>query len=106
MTDIPLHVSVVICAYTEARWDSMMAGVASLQRQTIPLLEIMPYEPADALMRGGQTQEQAQGFYQSLLAGAPKITVVPIAPSRHFVMLDQPEALNKSINDFLTSVQR
>lgn len=41
MTDIPLHVSVVICAYTEARWDSMMAGVASLQSQTIVPLEII-----------------------------------------------------------------
>lgn len=34
-------VSVVICAYTEARWDDLLAAVASLQRQTAPPLEIL-----------------------------------------------------------------
>ena len=36
-----LSISVVICAYTEARWDELVASVKSVQQQTIPPLEII-----------------------------------------------------------------
>ena len=35
-----LDVSVVICAYTEARWEELLACVESVQRQTVPCKEI------------------------------------------------------------------
>lgn len=34
-------ISVVICAYTEARWDELIASVKSVQQQTTPPLEII-----------------------------------------------------------------
>lgn len=36
-----LSVSVIICAYTEARWEALAAAVASVQRQQRPALEII-----------------------------------------------------------------
>ena len=41
----------------------------NLGRVTIPLLEIMPYDPADANRPPGHTQEQTLAFYESLVAG-------------------------------------
>lgn len=37
----PLDVSVIICAYTDVRWDDLVAAIASLQRQTCPSREII-----------------------------------------------------------------
>ena len=34
-------ISVVICAYTEKRWDDLVAAVASVQQQTLPAREIV-----------------------------------------------------------------
>ena len=39
MTD--LDISVIICAYTEARWDDLLSAVASVQKQTCPPREII-----------------------------------------------------------------
>lgn len=41
MTDNRLDVSVVICAYTEDRWDDLAAAIQSVQRQAYPPLEII-----------------------------------------------------------------
>ena len=35
------QISVVICAYTEERWDELLAAVESVQKQTLPPLEII-----------------------------------------------------------------
>jgi pimeloyl-ACP methyl ester carboxylesterase len=72
-----------------------------LAKITIPVLEIMPYNSADP--NQPYTQPQTVAFYQSLLAGAPKMSVIPISPSRHFVMLDQPAAFGKTLQQFLSS---
>ncbi|MEZ4863312.1 MAG: glycosyltransferase [Caldilineaceae bacterium] len=37
----PLTVSVIICAYTEERWDDLLAAVASVEEQTQPAQEIV-----------------------------------------------------------------
>lgn len=81
-----------------------------------PLLEVSPYYAPDfskapassakAPEKGASkyftmTEAQKAGYYESLLAGAPDARVISIAPSRHFVMLDQPEALNAAIASFL-----
>jgi glycosyltransferase involved in cell wall biosynthesis len=34
-------ISVIICAYTERRWDELVAAVESVQRQTLPPMEII-----------------------------------------------------------------
>jgi glycosyltransferase involved in cell wall biosynthesis len=41
MSQSMLDFSVVMCAYTEARWDAMLAAVESLRRQTLPAREII-----------------------------------------------------------------
>lgn len=76
----------------------------NLGKITIPFLEIMPYDPADAKPPFAYTQDQTLAFYKSILTGATTVNVVPIAPSRHFAMLDQPEALYKDISQFLASI--
>ena len=44
------------------------------------------------------------GFYQSLFTGAPNVTVVPIPNSLHFVMIDQPQALDEAIDAFIAKL--
>ena len=41
MIQKPLDVSVIICAYTEARWFDLIAAVKSLYRQNVPEREII-----------------------------------------------------------------
>jgi len=41
MRGTTLDVSVVICAYTEERWDDLVAAVESIQQQSIPVREII-----------------------------------------------------------------
>ena len=41
MTRAARDVSVVICAYTEDRWDDLVAAVESVQRQSVPPLEVI-----------------------------------------------------------------
>jgi glucosyl-dolichyl phosphate glucuronosyltransferase len=41
MTSTSLDVSVVMCAYTEARWDDLVAAVEALQRQTVAPRELI-----------------------------------------------------------------
>jgi GT2 family glycosyltransferase len=41
MTEAAADFSVVICAYTEARWDALCAAVESLHRQSVPPREIV-----------------------------------------------------------------
>lgn len=75
----------------------------SLKNITLPILELMPYDPAD---KSPYTQDQTLTFYQSLLAGAPKATVLPLTPARRFAMLDQPDAFHKALTDFLSTLPR
>lgn len=63
---------------------------------TIPFVELMPYAQPSPY-----TQAQTLAFYQSLVAGAPHVTVVPIPDARHFAMLDQPQAVDDAIAQFL-----
>ena len=41
MTDTRLDASVIICAYTEKRWDDLVAAVESVQQQSMPAREII-----------------------------------------------------------------
>ena len=68
-----------------------------LAKVTVPLLEVVPYEPRTS----PYTQAQTLAFYQSLLSGAPHATVAPLAPSRHFAMLDRPEAFDTLLAGWL-----
>jgi pimeloyl-ACP methyl ester carboxylesterase len=75
-----------------------------LVKITVPFVEIMPFDAADQKPPTNYTQDQVQQFYQHLINDAPKGSVVAIAPSRHFVMLDQPDAFYAAITRFLGSL--
>ena len=41
MSSTTQNVSVIICAYTEKRWDDLVAAIQSVRRQTVQALEII-----------------------------------------------------------------
>ena len=45
------HISVIICAYTEERWDDLVAAVESVHRQTIPPLEVIVVVDHNAVLQ-------------------------------------------------------
>jgi GT2 family glycosyltransferase len=56
--------SVIMCAYTEARWDDMLAAIDSVQRQTVPareLILVIDHNPA---------------LYERARAQFPDVTVI------------------------------
>ena len=60
----PTNISVVICAYTEARWNETCAAVESVQRQSVPGYEII------------LVVDHNPSLYASLSAAFPGVTVV------------------------------
>ena len=71
-----------------------------LPRISAPVLVIAPYYEYDA-MQDGMNMASKVEHYRSLLEGAPTVEVAPIAPARHFVMIDQPLALAGQLKRFL-----
>jgi len=65
-----------------------------------PVLVIVPYLDLDAA-ETGQTEAAKAGYYRALMDGTPDLTVEPVAPARHFVMFDQPEAVDAALRKFL-----
>jgi len=70
---------------------------------TAPVLVVMPFLGLDSDQQG-QTEEAKLDYYRTLMAGTPKLKVVPVAPSRHFAMFDQPQAVDEAIETFLKSL--
>ncbi|HET6431368.1 alpha/beta hydrolase [Dyella sp.] len=74
----------------------------ALAHASVPLLEISPYNAPDyASGAMAMSEQQKADYYRSLLAKAPQLKVVSIAPARHFVMFDQPEKLEAALDDFM-----
>jgi pimeloyl-ACP methyl ester carboxylesterase len=74
----------------------------ALREVTIPLVEIMPYYAPDHVAPPlNFSQDQTQAFYASLLAGAPKLTILAIPGARHFAMLDQPALFATALDQAL-----
>lgn len=65
-----------------------MASIAT------PITLVMPYSDA-------MPKERAEPFYRAEYAKAPNLTVVPVAGSGHFVMLDQPQAFAAAVAQFV-----
>lgn len=87
---------------TWAAEDTTLDLRADLKAVTVPLLEIAPYDPQ---MQGASFKDAAavKGYYASLLAGAPHADVDVIAPSRHFIMYDQPQQLDAALQRFVSN---
>src|SRR2546429_7233610 len=55
-------VSVIICTYTEMRWDNLVAAVASVRRQTLPprcIILVIDHNPA--------LLERAQAYFTGIM---------------------------------------
>jgi pimeloyl-ACP methyl ester carboxylesterase len=70
----------------------------------VPVLEISPYLASDYAALS-ISEDAKRGYYRMLLDGVPQLEVVSIPQSRHFAMIDQPQALNDAIAKFLRSLQ-
>ncbi len=89
--------------------DDLRPNLAGL---TVPTLEIAPvptkpasFEPPAAASESlAERAAQYKSFYSSLFAGAPNVKVQTILNSRHFVMIDQPAALQTAIASFLATL--
>lgn len=86
-----------------------MAGLVALDLRDglpaikAPVLVIAPYYAPDS-SQANISEAQKVGYYQSLMAGTPNVKVVAVSPSRHFAMLDQPDAVAKAIGDFVKAL--
>jgi pimeloyl-ACP methyl ester carboxylesterase len=65
-----------------------MASIAT------PITLVFPYSDA-------MPKERAEPFYRAQYARAPQVTLVPVAQSGHFVMLDQPQAFTAAVDAFV-----
>ena len=72
-----------------------------LPKATLPILELVPFDPTDQNPPGAATAEEKLSFYQSLLTTAPHAHAILIHPAKHFLMLDQPDQFYKAVTDFL-----
>jgi pimeloyl-ACP methyl ester carboxylesterase len=70
---------------------------------TAPILLLAPYYAQDP-MDSRWTADAKVAYYQSLLAGAPRVQVLPVTDSRHFIMFDQPQVLNQLLRTYLQSL--
>ncbi len=61
----------------------------------VPVTMLYPVDPPMV------SAEMAKGLYPVQYAGAPDVTFVPVEGSRHFIMLDQPAAMNAALADFI-----
>jgi pimeloyl-ACP methyl ester carboxylesterase len=71
-----------------------------LSKITAPVLVVAPFYEYDGA-QDTMTASDKVAHYSSLVEGIPKVEVVPIAPSRHFLMIDQPLALAGILRRFL-----
>lgn len=67
-----------------------------LGKLKVPVTMLYPVDPPMV------SAQMAEGIYPVQYAGAPDVTFVPIQGARHFIMLDQPDAMNTALGAFLT----
>lgn len=83
-----------------------MAGLLALDLRdklpaiTAPVLVIAPYYAPD-VAQANISEAQKVEYYTSLMAGTPRLKVIPVSPARHFAMIDQPDAVANAIRTFV-----
>ena len=99
-----------VAAYTS---DLLRADLRpELAKLTVPTLELAPVPTVPASFEGPQAATETMAdreagysqFYRSLFPGAPNVTIVTIPNSRHFIMVDQPQALDDAIAKFVATL--
>jgi pimeloyl-ACP methyl ester carboxylesterase len=78
----------------------------NLHAIAIPVLEIMPFDPALDPAAPGKiaSAAQKQAYYALLLQGDLTARVQAIAPSRHFIMYDRPKELDDAMAAFISAL--
>ncbi len=71
-----------------------------LSKITAPVLVVAPFYQYDAAQDALTVNDKVE-HYRMLVEGIPSVEVVPIAPSRHFLMIDQPLALAGILRRYL-----
>lgn len=78
---------------------------AALPDIKVPVLLVTPYNPADGQrMNPPNTQADKVAYYRTLMQGTPQLEVIAIAPARHFVMFDQPQAFLNVLSSYIDQV--
>src|SRR5436305_7115441 len=85
-------ISVIICAYTEERWDDLVAAVESVKQQTLPpkeIIVVVDHNPS--LLK--RVQEQIQGVVvventQARGAGGARNSGIAVAKGKIIACLD------------------
>jgi pimeloyl-ACP methyl ester carboxylesterase len=70
---------------------------------TAPILVLAPHFDQDP-MDARWTADAKAGYYKSLLAGAPRVQVLPVPDARHFIMFDQPQVLMTMLRTYLKAL--
>jgi hypothetical protein len=74
----------------------MLDLTPGLAQLAVPLTEIVPFDAEIDPYQGFPSLEAKRTAYQTWVAHAPRGgTVTMVTPSRHFVMLDQPEEFDR-----------
>jgi pimeloyl-ACP methyl ester carboxylesterase len=73
---------------------------------TVPIDEIVPYDPSEAnpVLAVHYTELQKRAYYITLFPRARKLNVATIAPSKFFVMYDQPDRFSAMLDAFLATM--
>lgn len=72
-----------------------------LHNITVPFTAIIPFDPAIDPYAGYKTAAAKLHAYQMWVAHAKHGNVIVIQPSRHFVMIDRPEAFESAIESLI-----
>ncbi len=69
---------------------------------TAPVLVLVPYFSGDAEQQQ-MTEAAKVAYYKAIMAETKRLTVLPIAPARHFAMFDAPDEVMGAIDRFLNT---
>ncbi|HYI63251.1 MAG TPA: alpha/beta hydrolase [Allosphingosinicella sp.] len=79
-------------AVYEIMTDDRRADLAAIRT---PIHLLFAFDPA------ALSEERARAIYEHAYRAAPRVRLVAVGPSQHFIMLDQPERFDALLSDFL-----
>lgn len=74
-----------------------------LHKITVPVAFVSPFYAPD-FARANMTEEGKNALYKSLVDGIPKLEMINVNNSRHFIMIDQPQVFHQKLQEFLKKI--